>query len=137
MVAQNPDDARIAWLYLQPMTSDAPKEINPILKLLLEVGPLGVFFFGFNYGEDIAKSPSIAPLLESVLSTDAMASDQGPILVATALFMAAGAVFFTADAIAGPARYPVRFSKMFFLGWNAVVLTSMHFVWQLGVFQLS
>ena len=55
MVAQNPDDADSLWLYLQPMTSDAPKEINPILKLLLEVGPLGVFFFGFNYGGDIAK----------------------------------------------------------------------------------
>ena len=54
-----------------------------------------------------------------------------------ALFMAAGAAFFTADAIAGPARYPVLFSKVFFLGWNAVVLTSIHFVWQFGVFQLS
>ena len=97
MVAQNPDDARIAWLYLQPMTSDAPKEINPILKLLLEVGPLGVFFFGFNYGSDIAKSPSVAPLLESVLSADAMASDQGPILVATALFMVAIAISLAAS----------------------------------------
>ena len=54
-----------------------------------------------------------------------------------ALFMAGGAVFFTADALAGPARYPVLFSKVFFIGWNVVVLASMHFVWQLGVFQLS
>ena len=54
-----------------------------------------------------------------------------------ALFMAAGAAFFTADALAGPARYPVLFSKVFFVGWNVVVLTSMHFVWRYGVFQLS
>lgn len=54
-----------------------------------------------------------------------------------AMFLAAGAVFFTADAIAGPARYPVSFSKVFFVGWNVVVLASMHFVWRYGVFQLS
>lgn len=54
-----------------------------------------------------------------------------------AVFLAAGALFFTADAIAGPARYPVVFSKIFFVGWNVVVLASMHFVWRYGVFQLS
>lgn len=79
------------------MTDGTQKEINPILKLLLEVGPLGVFFFGFNYGGDIAKSPSVAPLLENFLSADAMASDQGPILVATVLFMIAIAVSLAAS----------------------------------------
>lgn len=79
------------------MTSSTQKEINPILKLLLEIGPLGVFFFGFNYGADIAKMPSVAPMLESVLGAKAMASDQAPILVATALFMVAIAVSLTAS----------------------------------------
>jgi len=54
-----------------------------------------------------------------------------------AAFMGAGAVFFTVDTLAGPPRYPVSFTKVFFVGWNLVVLTTMHFVWRLGVFQLS
>lgn len=52
-------------------------------------------------------------------------------------FMGAAAVFFALDALAGPTRYPVSFTKVFFVGWNLVVLTTMHFVWRLGVFQLS
>jgi 4-hydroxybenzoate polyprenyltransferase len=53
------------------------------------------------------------------------------------LFMLAGSVFFVIDAIAGPERYPVLFTKVFFLGWNAVVLVTMHFIWAYGVFQLT
>lgn len=83
--------------YLHYMTESPDKEINPILKLLLEVGPLGVFFFGFNYGADIAEMPSVAPTLNSVLGAEAMASDQGPILVATALFMVAIAISLAAS----------------------------------------
>lgn len=52
-------------------------------------------------------------------------------------FMGAGALFFAVDALAGPTRYPVSFTKVFFVGWNLVVLTTMHFVWRLGIFQLS
>ncbi len=52
-------------------------------------------------------------------------------------FMSAGALFFAVDAAAGPKRYPVSFTKVFFLGWNVVVLATMHFVWRLGIFQLS
>lgn len=49
-------------------------------------------------------------------------------------FMAAGALFFTLDALFGPARYPVWFTKLFFLGWNIVVVATMYFVWRHGIF---
>ena len=74
------------------MSQTVEKEVNPILKLILEIGPLGVFFLAFTYGADIARMRSVAPALENILSADAMASDQGPILIATALFMIAIAV---------------------------------------------
>lgn len=53
------------------------------------------------------------------------------------LFMAAGALFFTADTLFGPARYPLWFTKVFFLGWNAVVLATMYFVWRHGIFLVA
>ncbi len=49
-------------------------------------------------------------------------------------FMGAGAAFFVGDALIGPPRYPVWFTKLFFVGWNVVVLATMHFVWRYGVF---
>jgi intracellular septation protein len=65
------------------MTFEAPpntptrKEVNPLLKLALELGPLGVFFFANARGEWLAERfPALATL-------------GGPIFVATALFMAA------------------------------------------------
>jgi intracellular septation protein len=65
------------------MTFEAPpntptrKEVNPLLKLALELGPLGVFFFANARGEWLAERfPALATL-------------GGPISVATALFMAA------------------------------------------------
>ena len=51
-----------------------------------------------------------------------------------AIFMAAGAMFFFLDTCFGPRRYPVWFSASFFIAWNLVVLTSMHFVWRYGIF---
>jgi intracellular septation protein len=60
-----------------PPNSPTRKEVNPILKLALELGPLGVFFFANARGEWLAeKFPALAAL-------------GGPIFVATALFMAA------------------------------------------------
>jgi len=53
-----------------------------------------------------------------------------------ALFMLAGAVFFAVDAMVGPNCYPVWFTKTFFVGWNIVVLLTMHLIWRYGVFQL-
>ncbi len=53
------------------------KELNPLLKLVLELGPLLVFFFANARGEWlIQKFPALASL-------------GGPIFVATGLFMAA------------------------------------------------
>ncbi len=54
-----------------------------------------------------------------------------------AFFMLAGALFFLGDALLGPQRYPVWFTKAFFIGWNVVVLLTMHLIWRFGVFQLS
>jgi intracellular septation protein len=65
------------------MTFEAPpntptrKEVNPLLKLALELGPLGVFFFANARGEWLAEQ---FPVLGSL---------GGPIFIATALFMAA------------------------------------------------
>ncbi len=56
------------------------KEINPILKLALELGPLMVFFFANSRGEWLAeKFPALGDL-------------GGPLFIATALFMVAIAI---------------------------------------------
>jgi intracellular septation protein len=61
------------------------KEINPLLKLTLELGPLMVFFFANARGEWLsAKFPALASL-------------GGPIFVATGLFMVATAIALTAS----------------------------------------
>lgn len=51
-------------------------------------------------------------------------------------FMLAAAAFFLADAVLGfGARpYPSRFTKVFFVGWNVVVIASAYFVWRDGTF---
>lgn len=54
-----------------------------------------------------------------------------------AIFMLAGAMFFAVDASFGPDRYPMWFSRAFFVGWNIIVLITMHLIWRFGVFQLS
>lgn len=53
------------------------------------------------------------------------------------VLMFAGAGYFAVDAALGPDRYPQWFNKAFFIGWNLVVLLTMHFIWRFGVFQLS
>lgn len=65
-----------------PNDPTAPKkpEINPALKLALELGPLLVFFFANTRGEWLVEK---FPVLASL---------GGPIFVATGLFMAATAV---------------------------------------------
>jgi len=56
---------------------------------------------------------------------------QGPVV---ASFLRLCSVFFFFDMCFGPKRYPVWFSTSFFLGWNLVVIASMHFVWRYGIF---
>ena len=60
-----------------PPNAPTRKEVNPLLKVALELGPLGVFFFANARGAWIAeKIPALGDL-------------GGPIFVATALFMVA------------------------------------------------
>ncbi|WP_206454696.1 septation protein A [Aurantimonas marina] len=60
--------------------SPTRKEMNPLLKFALELGPLLVFFFANARGEQIAN---VFPVLQEL---------GGPLFVATALFMAAMAI---------------------------------------------
>ena len=70
------------------------KPLNPFLKLALELGPLGVFFFANARGEWLAaKVPALAAL-------------GGPLFVATALFIVA-TVIALAVSLALTRRLPV------------------------------
>lgn len=64
-------------------TDPKKKEMNPLLKLALELGPLLVFFFANARGEWLVET---WPVLDSL---------GGPIFLATGLFMAATAVSLT------------------------------------------
>lgn len=77
------------------MTSTNKQEINPILKLLLEIGPIAVFFLTFNYGRDLLAIPALSNILEMATGPEALAGDSGPLFVATALFMVAITVSLT------------------------------------------
>lgn len=68
------------------------KEINPILKLVLEIGPLAVFFGTFTYGETLLENPSIFGVMASMTGEAALTGGNGPIFLATALFMVAIAI---------------------------------------------
>lgn len=60
--------------------SESKKEVNPGLKLALEMGPLVVFFLANSRGEKLAATfPALADL-------------GGPLFIATAFFMAATAI---------------------------------------------
>jgi intracellular septation protein len=63
------------------------KEINPFLKLALELGPLGVFFFGNAYGDRLATA--IPPL----------GALGGRLFVGTALFIVATLIALTASFV--------------------------------------
>ena len=70
----------------KPVPADEAK-ISPVLKLVLELGPLVVFFFANSRGEWLASQfPVLAELGE-------------PIFIATGLFMAATAIALTASWI--------------------------------------
>jgi intracellular septation protein len=82
------------------MTFEAPpnaptrKEVNPLLKLALELGPLGVFFFANARGEWLADE------------LPALASLGGPIFIATASFIVATLISF-AVSLAMTRRLPI------------------------------
>ncbi|NDV87500.1 septation protein A [Aurantimonas aggregata] len=60
--------------------SPARKEMNPLLKFALELGPLLVFFFANSRGDQLAEA---FPVLHEL---------GGPLFIATGLFMAAMAI---------------------------------------------
>ena len=77
----------------KPVPAEEAK-ISPVLKLVLELGPLVVFFFANSRGEWLAAQfPVLAEL-------------GGPIFIATGLFMAATAIALTASR--PPPRTPPR-----------------------------
>ena len=67
----------------------AQEKINPLLKLVLEVGPLAVFFLSFQFADDLLANPSFFGVLEGITGEKALTGQGGPIMVATALFMVA------------------------------------------------
>lgn len=69
------------------MNSD--RQINPLFKLVLEIGPLAVFFLTFQYGEEILANPMLFSGLEMVTGPEILQGQTGPIMVATASFMVA------------------------------------------------
>ena len=73
--------------YPRPMTTE--EKINPLLKLVLEVGPLAVFFLSFQFGDDLLANPTFFGVIESITGPKVLQGQGGPIMVATALFMVA------------------------------------------------
>lgn len=62
---------------------------RPLLKLALEIGPLLIFFATFSYGRELLAVPAIHGLVAPLTGAAALAGQGGPILLATAAFMAA------------------------------------------------
>ncbi|MEM0922535.1 MAG: septation protein A [Pseudomonadota bacterium] len=75
------------------------REINPIVKFLLEIGPLAVFFLTFNQGDRILAAPEIFELLATVTGAEALEGKNGPLFLATACFMVAIAISLTVSWI--------------------------------------
>lgn len=69
-----------------------PAKTHPILKLVLEIGPLAVFFLTFRYAEKILTNTSVYSAMERITGARALEGDTGPILLATAFFMVAIAI---------------------------------------------
>lgn len=84
----------------------------PVLDVLNQVGYLLIFLLAATM------------LLETAI---AAAFFQGTVVAA---FMAVGTAFFAFDALLGPPRYPVLFTKAFFVAWNLIVIATMHWVWR-------
>ncbi|MEM6621005.1 MAG: septation protein A [Pseudomonadota bacterium] len=75
----------------------AERPVNPFVKLLLEIGPLAVFFLSFRYGDEILANPAVFDPLAAITGPAALQDQNGPILVATAFFMVAIAISLTAS----------------------------------------
>ncbi len=68
------------------------RPINPILKFVLEIGPIAVFFLAFQAGDTLQAHPTVQSIFTPVIGANALAGSNGPILIATGLFMVAIAI---------------------------------------------
>lgn len=73
-------------------TDAPPAEPSSFLKLALELGPLAVFFGVFRYGRELLGIPALHDAMAAATGAEALASESGPLFVATAAFMVAIAV---------------------------------------------
>src|SRR3954447_9211754 len=81
---RNADDNAHAPRYMQPMLANPEKKkLNPVLKLVLEMGPLVLFFFANSRPQ--LFMPLIGPLLPAAVT----GGEHAGIFVATAVFMVA------------------------------------------------
>lgn len=81
------------------MRTTSASQINPILKLVLEIGPLAAFFLTFNFGEEILDNPLMFSGLEMITGQAALEGKSGPLFVATASFMIAIAISLTVSYV--------------------------------------
>ena len=65
------------------------RPLNPLLKLVLEIGPLLLFFISFRQGRTMLDLPAVNGLLAPLTGEAALAGDSGPLFLATAVFMVA------------------------------------------------
>jgi len=77
-----PHDNPLPPRYIHPMPDSTRKQLNPLLKLALEMGPLILFFFA--NARPALFLPFIGPLLP-----EAVGGEKAGIFVATAVFMVA------------------------------------------------
>jgi intracellular septation protein len=80
--ASPPHDNPPAARYIQPMPDATKKQLNPLLKLALDMGPLILFFFA--NARPALFLPVVGPLLPAAVS-----GEKAGIFVATAVFMVA------------------------------------------------
>jgi intracellular septation protein len=76
--------------YLASMSDTlAARPISPLLKLVLEIGPLAVFFLTFRYAGELLADPEIFGWIELATGARALEGEGGPVFLATACFMVA------------------------------------------------
>ena len=71
---------------------NSEEKIHPLLKLVLEVGPLAVFFLSFQFGERLLENATFFGAVEGIIGREVLEGPSGPIMLATALFMVAIAI---------------------------------------------
>lgn len=71
------------------MSEPTAEKLNPLLRSILEIGPLAVFFIAFRWGESLARVDWVRGLLLAVTDEAALRSESGPLYVATLAFMTA------------------------------------------------